>query len=470
MQFDTVVAGGQVVTAADTFRADVGIIDGRIACLAQGLAGSAAKVIDATDRLVLPGGIDAHCHLDQQSPAGINHADDFLSGTRSAAAGGTTTIIPFANQRHGQPLRLAVDAYREKAEKAVIDYAFHLILCDPNAGVIGQELPSLIEEGYTSFKVFMAYDSLHVSDRQILELMDLSRRERTLVMIHAENHDCCEWLTEKLLAEGRTEPRYHAVAHGDPVEREATYRAIALAEVAGAQVLIVHVSSGNAMREIAAAQQRGIPVLAETCPQYLFLSEADMDRPGFEGAKFICSPPPRERGNQELIWRGIQTGVFQVFSSDHAPYRFEGTGGKGRHGHDAAFNRIANGVPGLATRLPLLFSAGVRQGRISLQRFVEITATNPAKIYGLYPRKGSIAVGADADLAIWDPGRKVMIRKEMLHDNMDYTPYEGMQVEGWPVITMSRGEVVCADGEVTAERGRGRFLPCDRIQEMNACL
>jgi dihydropyrimidinase len=470
MQFDTVVAGGTVVTAADTFHADVGIIDGRIACLGPNLSSSAQKVIDATGRLVLPGGIDAHCHLDQQSPAGVDHADDFFSGTRSAAAGGTTTIIPFANQRHGHPLKEVVEAYREKAQKAVIDYAFHLILCDPNPGVIEHELPSLIEEGYTSFKVFMAYDNLHVSDRQILELMDLSRREHTLVMVHAENHDCCEWLTEKLLTAGMTQPKYHVVAHGDPVEREATYRAIALAEVAGAQVLIVHVSSGNAMREIAAAQQRGIPVLAETCPQYLFLSDDDMDRPGFEGAKFICSPPPRERENQDLIWRGIQTGVFQVFSSDHAPYRFEGASGKGRHGHDAPFNKIANGIPGLATRLPLLFSAGVRRGRISLQRFVEITATNPAKIYGLYPRKGSIAIGSDADLAIWDPEKIVTITKKLLHDNMDYTPYEGMEVEGWPVLTMSRGDVICADGEITAVRGRGQFLPCDRIQNMSAYL
>lgn len=463
MQFDTVVAGGTVVTAADTFRADVGIIDGRIACLSLGLASSAKKVIDASGLLVLPGGIDAHCHLDQESPAGIKHADDFLSGTKSAAAGGTTTIIPFANQRHGEPLRQAVESYRQKAEKAVVDYAFHLILCDPSPHVIEQELPPLIKEGYTSFKVFMAYESLHVSDRQILELMDLSRRERTLVMIHAENHDCCEWLTVKLLSEGKTAPRYHAVAHGEPVEREATYRAISLAEVAGARVLIVHVSSGRAMQEIAAAQLRGIPVLAETCPQYLFLSDEDMNRSGFEGAKFMCSPPPRERENQEQIWRGIQTGVFQVFSSDHAPYQFEGTSGKGRHGQAAPFNKIANGVPGLATRLPLLFSAGVVQGRISLQRFVEITSTNPAKIYGLYPRKGSIAIGSDADITIWDAEKRVTIHKEILHDNMDYTPYEGMQVQGWPVLTMSRGEVVCKDGEVTAAQGRGRFLPCDRI-------
>jgi dihydropyrimidinase len=458
---DLAIVNGTVVTATDVVSCDLGIKDGRVALIGTGLGSSAANTIDATGKLLLPGGIDAHCHLDQESPSGLRHADDFYSGSRAAAGGGTTTIIPFANQKKHTPLRAIIHDYHERARgKAIIDYAFHLIISDPSEQSVGQELPALIREGYTSFKVFMTYDALRLTDGQILNLLAMARREGALVMVHAENHDCIVWLTEQLMAAGHTAPRYHTDAHSAVGEREATHRAIALAEIAAAPVLIVHVSAKEAMREIQYAQSRGLPVLAETCPQYLVLDSTQLDCAGFEGAKYICSPPPRDAADQEALWRGLASGVFQVFSSDHAPYRYADSGGKMKHGPNAPFSHIANGIPGLETRLPLLFSYGVRRGRIDINQFVAVTATNPAKIYGLYPQKGTLAIGSDADVAIWDPDKEVRITHSLLHDNMDYTPYEGTTVRGWPVMTISRGDVVCTDGEVVKAAGRGRFLPC----------
>ncbi len=459
--FDLIVKGGTVATAADTFAADLGVKDGRIVALADDLNG-AAEVIDARGKLVLPGGIDSHCHIAQTSSTGLETADDFESGTRSALCGGTTTIIPFAAQHRGQSLRQVVADYHARADgKAYVDYAFHLIISDPTPQVLGQELPALIKDGYTSFKIYLTYDALKLNDRQVLEVLACARAEGALVMVHAENHDIIGWLTEKLLAAGRGEAKYHAVAHAAAAEREATHRAIALSEVADTPILIVHVSAAEAMAQIAAARDRGLRIYGETCPQYLFLTAADLDRPGFEGAKYVCSPPPRDAANQEHIWRGLANGVFQVLSSDHAPYRFGGPDGKQAHGADASFNKVANGVPGLEVRLPLLFSEGVGKGRLTLNRFVEVTATAAARLYGLTPRKGTIAVGADADIAIWDPDKAVTISHELLHDNMDYTPYEGRRVTGWPVVTLSRGQVVWRDGKVLGTPGDGRFLPCD---------
>ncbi len=458
--FDLVVRNGTVATAADITRCDVGIRDGRIVALADSLDGG-ADTIDATGRLVLPGGIDSHCHIAQSGSFGVETADDFDSGTISAACGGTTTIIPFAAQGKGQSLRAVVDAYHARAEgKAVIDYAFHLIISDPTDQVLGQDLPALIREGCTSFKVYMTYDALKLDDAEMLKVLATARREGAMVMVHAENHDVIAWLTARLAAAGRTAPKYHAVAHAPQAEREATHRAITLAEIVDVPVLIVHVSARDAMEQLRAAQGRGLRIYGETCPQYLFLTADDLDRPGFEGAKFMCSPPPRDAANQEYIWRGLANGAFQVFSSDHAPYRYD-AGGKKAHGEDASFGKVANGVPGIEIRLPMLFSEGVGKGRITLEQFVALSATNAAKIYGLYPRKGTIAVGSDADIAIWDPEREVTISIDMLHDNMDYTPYEGRRVKGWPVTTLSRGEVVWDDGKVLGQPGRGRFLKCD---------
>ena len=281
-------------------------------------------------------------------------------------------------------------------------------------------------------------------------------------MVHAENHDVIGWLTERLLADGHEAPKYHSAAHTEIAESEATHRAIALAEIVGLPLLIVHVSAKEAINEIARARARGLKIFGETCPQYLFLTAKDLDRPGFEGAKFMCSPPPRDAENQRSVWRALETGVLEVFSSDHAPYRYAGTDGKAASGPNAAFHKVANGVPGLEVRLPLLFSEGVGKGRLSLESFVNLTATRASKLYGLYPRKGTIAVGSDADIAIWDPDKTVTIRHEMLHDNMDYTPYEGRTVTGWPILTLSRGEIVWDGEQVNGVPGRGAFLRCDR--------
>ncbi len=385
-------------------------------------------------------------------------ADDLRSGTLSAAFGGTTTIIPFAPQLKGQTLREAVDEYhRRAAGKAYVDYGFHLIVTDPTPDALERELPVLAGEGYTSVKVYMAYETMRISDRAILDVLAACDAAGALTMIHAENLDCIEWLTARLEEAGNIAPRYHAPSRPMAVEREATHRAITLAEVAGVPLLVVHVSGREAIEEIARARLRGVRIYAETCPQYLFLSEADLDLPDFEGAKCMCSPPPRDAANQEHVWRGIASGILTVFSSDHAPYRFDDTG-KLRYGPKASFRVVANGIPGLETRMPLLFSEGVIKGRITLEQFVALTATTPARLYGLLPHKGTIAVGADADLALWDPERRVTLRNTMLHHNVNYTPYEGREIQGWPVKVWSRGELVCDEGELRARPGRGQFL------------
>jgi dihydropyrimidinase len=462
LNLDLIVRNGTVVTATDCARCDVGIREGRIAVLADRLDAPCPE-IDASGRLVLPGGIDSHCHIAQMSSTGLTTADDFETGGISAACGGTTTIIPFAAQHRGQSLRDVVRAYHGCAEgKAFVDYGFHLIVSDPTPRVLECELPELIGQGCSSFKIYTTYDSLKLSDRQALEVLSLARREGALVMVHAENSDAIAWMTDGLVREGKTAPRFHPLSRPQLAEREATHRVIALAELVDVPILIVHVSGREALEQIRWAKGRGLTVYAETCPQYFLLTAADMDRPGFEGAKYICSPPPREKGDHEALWQGLAEGLVQVFSSDHAPYRFDDPQGKQAHGTNAPFNKVPNGIPGLETRLPLLFSEGVAGGRIDVNAFVALTATNPARIYGLYPRKGTIAVGSDADLAIWDPGREVTIRKEILHDTMDYTPYEGMKVRGWPVMTLSRGEVIWADGKVLGNPGRGRFLERER--------
>jgi len=460
--FDLVVRNARVATAADVFECDIGVKDGRIAALARGLS-RGAQEIDATGRWVLPGGIDGHCHIDQPMSDGSRMADDFYTGTRSAACGGTTTVIPFACQRKGQSLFAAVEDYHHRAEgKPVIDYAFHLIVTDPTPGVLQRELPELIAQGYTSFKIYMTYDDLKLNDRQMLEVLAVGRREGAMAMIHAENTDCIAWLTEQLLAAGHTAPKFHATARPMLVEREATHRAIAFGELVDLPVLIVHVSGREAVEQIRWAQGRGIRVYAETCPQYLFLTAHHLEADGFEGAKCICSPPPRDKANQQVIWDALENGVFQVFSSDHAPFRFDGPDGKQIAGGNAAFNQVPNGIPGLETRLPLLFSEGVMKGRIDINSFVALTSTNVAKIYGLYPRKGTIAVGADADLVIWNDRQKLRITNAMLHHNVDYTPYEGRTLSAWPEITLSRGEVVWRDNQPQGSPGRGRFLRCER--------
>ena len=457
--FDLVIRHGTVATAADTTVCDIAIKEGVIATLGKDL-GAGAREIDASGRLVLPGGVDSHCHIEQRSSAGVVCADDFYSATVSAAFGGTTTVIPFAAQHRGQSLRQVVEEYHAAAgPKAVIDYAFHLIISDPSEQVMGQELPALIRDGYTSFKVYMTYDLLALDDGQMLDILAVARREGALVMVHAENHEMIKWLTSRLLERGLGAPRFHAVSHARLAEGEATNRAVALSQLLDVPILLVHVSAGEAIDVIRNAQTKGLKIYGETCPQYLFLTADDIAKPGVEGAKFCCSPPPRDHAAQQAVWTGLRNGTFQVFSSDHAPYRFDASG-KLPHGDKTTFKEIANGVPGIELRLPLLFSEGVGQGRLDLNAFVALTATNHAKLYGLYPKKGTIAVGSDADIVIWDPERKTEITAGMLHDNVGYTPYEGRKLRGWPVTVLSRGRIVVEDGKLAAARGSGTFLPC----------
>jgi dihydropyrimidinase len=461
-EFDLVIRGGRIATASETFDADIGVRGGRIAALGAGL-GRGAQEIDAAGRWVLPGGIDSHCHIAQLSSSGVMTADDFATGSTSAACGGTTTIIPFAAQHRGNSLRQVVQEYHARADgRSLVDYAFHLIVSDPTEQVLGQELPALIRDGYTSFKIYTTYDALKLSDRQVLDVMALARREGAMMMVHAENHDIIAWLSEKLVQAGRRQPSSHAIAHHPIAESEATNRVIALAELLDVPVLFVHVSAKEAIDQIRAAQARGLKIYGETCPQYLFLTADMMDAPGDEGAKCMCSPPPRDKANQEFVWQGLRGGVFEVFSSDHAPYRFEGPDGKKAGMAAGGFKKVPNGIPGLEIRLASLFSAGVLNDIISINQFVALTSTNHAKMYGLYPRKGTIAVGADADICIWDSTTERTITQSELHDAMDYTPYEGMKMRGWPVVVLSRGEVVSRDGKPVGRLGRGEFLRCEK--------
>src|SRR5437660_9665710 len=373
-EYDLVVRNGTLATASDVFRADIGVVDGRIVTIGAKV-GAGRREIDAEGRIVTPGGIDSHCHIAQRSSMGVMTADDFFTATRSAACGGTTTVIPFAAQYRGMSLRQVVTDYHACADrKAAVDYAFHLIISDPTEQVTGQELPALIKAGYTSFKIYTTYDALKLDDRQILEVLSTARRERALVMVHAENHDVISWLSERLLAAGHTAPRFHGMAHAPIAEREATSRAISLAELVDVPIRIVHVSAREAMKQIRLAKSRGLKVYGETCPQYLFLTADDLDRPGFEGAKYMCSPPPRDKANQEVIWQGLVTGVFDVFSSDHAGYRYDDPEGKMKHGRNAPFKKVANAVPGLEVRPALLSSPGVATRRTDPPRPLAPTA------------------------------------------------------------------------------------------------
>jgi dihydropyrimidinase len=339
----------------------------------------------------------------------------------------------------------------------VIDYGFHLIVSDPTPRALSQDLPRLITAGYTSFKVYMTYDKLKLDDGQLLDVLDLAGRAGALVMVHAENNDVIKWIAQRLLANGHTAPKFHAVAHDPLAESEATHRVIQFSRLLDTPVLVVHVSGIEAVRNIRAAQTLGVRIYGETCPQYLFLTAKDIDKPGLDGAMFCCSPPPRDEASQQAVWEGLVNGTFQVYSSDHAPYRFD-TSGKLPKGEATTFKDMANGVPGIELRLPLLFSEGVLKGRMSMNQFVALTSTNHARMYGLAHRKGSIAVGLDADLAIWDAEKKTRISAAALHDNVGYTPYEGREITGWPVTVLNRGKVVVDNGRLLASRGDGHFV------------
>jgi len=452
MKHDLIIRGGTLATASETFAADIGIRDGRIATLGEGLQGE--EVIDATGKLVLPGGIEAHCHIAQESGMGLMTADDYESGSISAAFGGNSCIIPFAGQKKGQSVADTLATYDGRAApKSVLDYSYHLILTDPTPEVL-DELPAAFARGVTSFKVFMTY-ATRVDDAQFLKILSVAQRHGGLTMVHAENHDILTHMATTLAESGHTAPRYHAPARPALAEEEAINRAISLARLVDAPLMIVHVSTAKGAELVAQARLEGAHVFGETCPQYLFLTRDDLDRPGMEGAKYICSPPLRDTATQHALWRHVAAGTFTVVSSDHAPYRFDDTG-KFAAGRDVDFRKIANGMPGIEMRLPLLFSEGVVKGRISLNQFVALSSTNAARLYGMLPRKGTLAIGADADIAIWDPAETRSAG--VMHDAMDYNPFDGMEVTGWPVTVLSRGRRVVDGGSLIAKPGDGAFV------------
>lgn len=469
--YDLVVRGGTVASGLGTMRCDIGIRGGRIVALAESIAGG-ATTLDAGGLLVLPGGVDTHCHIEEPSRGGYTSAgaapvtavtvqeESFGSASTSAFAGGTTSVVCFVPQWKGEGILPRLADYEARAARGMVDYSFHQIISDATDDVLEREVPQVVARGIRSLKVFLTYEPLHLSDEAYLKVLVTARRHTCLVTVHCENYAAINWRTEALLKAGLTAPKYHAWSRPTVVEREATHRAIALAELVDQPIQVFHVSCAEAAEEIARAQYRGVKVWGETCPQYLALSAADMDRPDFEGAAYMCSPSPRSAAEQGRVWEMIRRGTLDVVSSDHCGFSMGRPGtGKQSGGTDVPFRDIPNGIPGLAARLPILFSEGVSKGRISLDHFVRLTATNPARLMGLAPRKGAIAIGADADLALWDPTKKVTITNALMQHAIDYTPYEGLEVTGWPVATLRRGAVVMQDGVVQAEPGSGQFLP-----------
>lgn len=459
MKFETIIKGGTIVTAADTYVADIGIANGKIAAIGTDLPQNGAQVISAKDRYVFPGGIDVHTHLDMPF-GGTTTADDFITGTRAAAVGGTTAIIDFAIQYRGEDLRKGLDSWHAKAEgKAAIDYAFHMIVTDmPDSKL--KQMDQLVDEGVTSFKLFMAYPGVFmVDDATIFKAMMRTRENGGMVCLHCENGGVIDVLVKRAIAEGKKEPKWHALTRPMSAEAEATRRAIALSEMAGVPLYVVHLSAGDAMEEIRRARERGVPAYAETCPQYLFLSYDDYERPGFEGAKYVMSPPLRPKGNEQRLWNGLATNALQVVSTDHCSFCMKTTKSKaGKELGREDFSKIPNGAPGIETRLLLLYDGGVNGKRFSLNRFVDLVSTTPAKLFGLYPRKGAIVIGADADLLVWDPKKKVKISAKSHHMNVDYNPYEGRQVTGAPEHVFLRGKRIAGGGKFSGRAGDGRFV------------
>jgi dihydropyrimidinase len=464
MSFDTIIRNGSVVTATDTYLADVAISNGKIAAIGANLpAENTSTILDASGKLVMPGGIDVHTHLDMPF-GGTTSADDFETGTRAAAFGGTTTLIDFAIQYKGQPLRQAFDTWMSKASsKAVCDYAFHCIVTDVSAGQLS-EMNDLVHEGVTSFKLFMAYPGVFMlDDGSIFKALQTTSKNGGLVCMHAENGSAIDVIVQQALAEGKKAPKYHALTRPTTAEAEATSRAIALAEMAGAPIYIVHLSCNEALEKVREARDRGLPVYAETCPQYLYLSIENFDPPGFEGAKYVFTPPLREKWHQEKLWNGLKRDHLQVVSTDHCPFCFKEQKELGRDD----FTKIPNGGPGVEHRMSLIFSGGVAGGRFSANRFVELVSTTPAKLFGLYPRKGTIAVGSDADLVIFDPKRKQIISAQTHHMRVDYSMFEGIQVTGMPDVVLSRGQVVVEGNKFLGRAGQGEFLRRSTYAQVN---
>jgi len=452
----TLIKNGTVVTATDQYAGDVLVEDEKIALIGTSLddvAHRADKVIDASGKYVLPGGIDVHTHLDMPF-GGATSADDFETGTRAAAFGGTTSIVDFAIQYRGQTLHDAWEAWIKKADgKAVIDYGFHMIITELTDQVEG-EMDALVRQGITSFKLFMAYPGVFMlDDASIFKALLRTGTNGGTICMHAENGGVIDVLVQRALAAGKTAPKYHALTRPARAEAEATHRAIALAEIADVPIYIVHLSAAEALEMVTEARDRGLPAFAETCPQYLFLSYDNYEEPDFGGSKYVMSPPLRDKAKQDQLWRGLAFNDLQAIATDHCPFCMK----EKRLGQDD-FSKIPNGAPGIETRMSLVYDGGVRTGRISLNRFVELTSTSPAKIFGLFPRKGTIAPGSDADIVVFDPNRTITLSANTLHMNVDYNPYEGRQVTGATDTVLSRGRLVIENGTFVGRAGAGSFL------------
>jgi dihydropyrimidinase len=454
---DLVITNGTIATADGTYRADLGIADGKIAQIG-GAMPKAARMIDAAGCYVMPGGVDVHTHLD--SPVyNFFSADDFRTGTIAAACGGTTTLIDFCAQEKGQSLTDALATWDRKAlGKAAIDYGYHIIVKDMTDAVF-EELVTLLERGITSFKLFMAYKGAQmIDDLALVKALHQAKSSGALVMVHAENGDAAYFLQREYMKAGKTAPKYHAATRPPRVEAEATARAIALAEIIGAPIFIVHLTCEEALEEVVRGKTRGVEVMAETCTQYLYAVKEDLDKPDFEGAKFVFTPPARTKHDHEILWRAIAQGLIEDVSSDHAATNFKGQ--KDHAGTDD-FTKIPNGGPGIEERLMMIYK-GVNEGRLSMAQFVDIVATRPARVFGLYPRKGVIAVGSDADVVVWDPNAAFTLTNDKLHHAVDYTNYEGMQVEGAPRTVLLRGKVIVENRDYVGAPGEGRFLKRDK--------
>lgn len=453
MKYDLIIKNGTVVTCGDTYSADIGIVDGKIVELSESLDISDSKnVYDASGKFLLPGAIDVHTHLDMPF-GGTFSSDDFETGTKAAAIGGTTSIIDYAVQPKNTTLFETIDIWNKKAEdKAVIDYGFHLAVTKLD-DTARKELPELLKNGFPSFKVFMVYDGMRLTDKELLEILQIAKDNDGLVCVHAENYDTINFNIAKLLSEGKTEPYYHAVSRPQKCEAEATNRAVKLAEMVDAPIYIVHASNREAADVIARSRHEGFKTMGETCTQYLLLNMEQYKEPNFGGAKYVMSPPLRDASNNALLWESLRDNSLQTIATDHCPFFME----QKKMGIDD-FTKIPNGAPGIEARLSLIHHFGVNKGNISMDRFVELVSTNPAKIFGMYPKKGTIAVGSDADIVVFDRDKEVTISVDMLHENVDYTPFEGMKIKGYPVATFSRGDLIAKDGKYIGETGRGELL------------
>jgi dihydropyrimidinase len=447
----TLIQNGIIVTAADTYKADILIEGGVIVAIGQGL--QAESVINAADKVVFPGFVDPHVHM--ALPVGdLVSSDDFTTGTIAAACGGTTTIIDFITPERGQSLVEAAELRRAEADGQVaVDYSLHLTAVDASPRTLA-EIAKLATEGYTSLKLYTTYPAVMVDDGQMLRLLDAACQHHILPIVHTENHHIIEYLKARFLAAGKTAPRYHPLSRPPLAEAEAANRVLALAAIVGCPLYIVHLTCRETLDVVERARAAGQGVYAEVCTQHLLLSQDDYERPGFEGAKYVLSPPLRDKANWEPLWRALAEGRLQTVATDHCPWNFVGQKDRGRDD----FTQIPNGASGVETRVPLLYSEGVGKGRLSLNRFVEACATAPARLFGLYPRKGTIAVGSDADLVIYDPEREMLLSRANLHMNVDYSPYEEFTVEGYPAMTLLRGRVIARDNEFVGQVGGGEFL------------